>query len=242
MWALFSGLLSLGVIYAALHFVAIVVLAGVFAHYVRSRSARMAAVWVLMALGVLFAVQVGRSSWSVVDSIAVVLGGILMLRFFASDAPPQQAAPAAVRIADQVSTGPTQPSTSVAGWWAFLFGGALAIGALVQCSDKRPDARPQAQQPVAAPAPVAPAPAAVPKEATQPASAARRPVKRVATTLRQRPAQAPAAVQPEPVEQAPSMEVRPAAAQVAKPFDAGGHPGFPPGCRWVTPTKWSCQP
>lgn len=28
---------------------------------------------------------------------------------------------------------------------------------------------------------------------------------------------------------------------VAPPLDAGGHSGFAPKCRWVTPTRWSCD-
>jgi outer membrane biosynthesis protein TonB len=38
---------------------------------------------------------------------------------------------------------------------------------------------------------------------------------------------------------APAPEPEPVAAPA--PVDTGGHSGFAPKCRWVTPTNWSCK-
>lgn len=72
-------------------------------------------------------------------------------------------------------------------------------------------------------------PAAQQPTASKPAQKAkpRKVVKRVAEPRRAQEAAAPVQ-QPEPV-----------AAPV--PVDTGGHSGFAPKCRWVTPTNWSCK-
>lgn len=104
-----------------------------------------------------------------------------------------------------------------------------------------PDLQPTYVEPAADPMPALPQALEVPEAPAQESSAvgaesAERTAKPARAAPKKRPA---AAVKNTHVVEAPVAHQEPAPA--APPLDAGGHSGFAPKCRWVTPTKWSCE-
>lgn len=104
-----------------------------------------------------------------------------------------------------------------------------------------PDLQPTYVEPAADPMPALPQTLEVPEAPAQESSTVgSEGVERTAKPARAAPKKrAPVAVKKTHTTEVPVVHQEPA--PVAPPQDAGGHSGFAPKCRWVTPIKWSCD-
>ncbi len=89
-------------------------------------------------------------------------------------------------------------------------------------------------QAVSAPAPVVEPVEAVEEPSVQPAQS-----KSVHKTKRRKVAKR--GTEPKRTQEAIAPVQQPEPVAAPAPLDAGGHTGFAPKCRWVTPTNWSCK-
>ncbi len=163
----------------------------------------------------------------VVLGIAVIALAPWMLRVFHMATQPAQ--PITPDIHPTYVEPPVEPALAAS---AVVPAGTPAVAAEAGVSNPAVPAVDAASAATATSAAVVAAAAAT-AAVSAPAKAARSPKRAVARKTK------PAAPAKAPEPQAPS---RPAEPEPAPPvYDPGGHSGFAPKCRWVTPVKWSCN-